>query len=117
MADARLSEADRNANKQQFAETSPCCIGERLAHLQRAAMDEHGDIDDDAINAIQGDIDLQQVVSALLFHTSSQTIPVELLFRRVRLHSSSNGGNVQTVATISSNHMLSETRLLHVTAK
>ena len=39
----------------------------------------------------RSDIDLQQAVSALLFHTSSQTIPVELLFRRVLLHSSLNG--------------------------
>ena len=118
MVDERFSQPERQRAKDAFVSAMPCCIGRRLASLQQsaAAADDDDEADAEVIDGVsqapnaEGIEGVSQASNAVMFHTASQTIPVELGFRRVRLHSSTSGGQMQHVSTVSSNHILSDTR-------
>ena len=103
LTDPRLPPESRRSVSSTFCSGLECCTGVASRSLQGLFPDEE---------AFQSSL-CQRVLRTMFSRARSQTIAVEERFKRSRVHTATSSGNPQSIATICSNHVLSEAFSLH----
>ena len=103
LTDPRLPPESRRFVSSTFRSGLECCTGVASRSLQGLFPDEE---------AFKSSL-CQRVLRTMFSRARSQTIAVEERFKRSRVHAATSSGNPQSIATICSNHVLSEAFSLH----
>ena len=103
LSDSRVDMAQKMAVAEECVSATPCCMGVALLPLQQRLQSGS-----DLLSAGN-----HKLLSCMFHATRTQTISVETRLSRSRAHSASAAGNPPTLATICSNHLISEAGSMH----